>query len=829
MMVTNKFLVLKTQFDFIAQRLLSKSLYGNMVGVVGSMWVLCCSYLFFLFGFISRYILRFQADEQRNENRVPCLQRDDQVGSKGSLISDIDVFREEEECFQYSDSKSKDKNREEEETENIGFVETVSAASTDLYEFRSGKDINCYMEEPKSTSFVVQEFYVGWSNSNVYDSQILDKGPEAADEEKAEAKTENFDDQITTKAVDVQEETEDVDDQEETEAVDDQEETEDVHDQEKTEETTETIGNMEKTEDSASSVCVGEVLEKTVTGHNSSEIVEHSFDSFSFGKLFVSESELSRTVEYPENTSFGKHDPSDDVGSITYEFLVGRNVSEGLQPQSLVVIKEDSQNVQTNMEDFQLHDFSTPYGKRVVFSDQQQDSSESSDDEYIELSEPQIQSSSVLEEEVEDQHEDEDKLFQNEETKPRNCTEQSAEEIGSQEGKSGSNSKDENEDELPWEHEDIIEQLKMEMRNVRNRGLPTILEEETECTKMVENLNLKPLKIDEKFEYKDQMAELQKVYKSYAERMRKLDILNNQTMHAIGFLQLKDKVSKSITIQKSSSMPIVKSLLSQNMWRCKTQRQPTAHDRIPKFVGDLHKDLELVYVGQVCLSWEILHWQYGKAQELHAQRYNHQYNLVATEFQLFQVLLQRFIEDDPFQGPRVQHYVKNRCVLRSLLQVPSIRDDRMHDKKHGGRGEDDSIILSGMLVNIIEESMRIFWKFLRKDERNAILKGLQETQVDHKDLELLMDIRKDLQKKEKKLKDILRSGHCVVKKFQKQQEERLEQTLLIAQVDLRLISRVLNMSKLKTEQLVWCHEKLDKITFVHRKVHMEPSFLLFPC
>lgn len=70
----------------------------------------------------------------------------------------------------------------------------------------------------------------------------------------------------------------------------------------------------------------------------------------------------------------------------------------------------------------------------------------------------------------------------------------------------------------------------------------------------------------------------------------------------------------------------------------------------------------------------------------------------------------------------------------------------MHDKKHGVRGEDDSIILSGMLVNIIEESMRIFWKFLRKDERNAILKGLQETQVDHKDLELLMDIQKDLQK-----------------------------------------------------------------------------------
>lgn len=54
--------------------------------------------------------------------------------------------------------------------------------------------------------------------------------------------------------------------------------------------------------------------------------------------------------------------------------------------------------------------------------------------------------------------------------------------------------------------------------------------------------------------------------------------------------------------------------------------------------------------------------------------------------------------------------------------------------------------MSGMLVKIIEESMHIFWNFVRTDERNANLKGLQETQVDHKDLELLLDIRKDLQK-----------------------------------------------------------------------------------
>ncbi|TQD77903.1 hypothetical protein C1H46_036538 [Malus baccata] len=57
MMVTRKFHVLKTQFDFVAKSLLSKSLYGNMVGVVGSMWVLGSRYFFFVFGFVRRYML----------------------------------------------------------------------------------------------------------------------------------------------------------------------------------------------------------------------------------------------------------------------------------------------------------------------------------------------------------------------------------------------------------------------------------------------------------------------------------------------------------------------------------------------------------------------------------------------------------------------------------------------------------------------------------------------------------------------------------------------------------------------------------------------------
>lgn len=53
------------------------------------------------------------------------------------------------------------------------------------------------------------------------------------------------------------------------------------------------------------------------------------------------------------------------------------------------------------------------------------------------------------------------------------------------------------------------------------------------------DLKLKQLKIDQKLEHKNPLQEIQKVYKSYAKVMRKLDILNYQTLHAIDKLHAK--------------------------------------------------------------------------------------------------------------------------------------------------------------------------------------------------------------------------------------------------------------------------------------------------
>ncbi|CAL9113972.1 unnamed protein product [Musa textilis] len=378
-----------------------------------------------------------------------------------------------------------------------------------------------------------------------------------------------------------------------------------------------------------------------------------------------------------------------------------------------------------------------------------------------------------------------------------------------------------------WEHQDLMEELKLEMRKLRAVGLPTILEE-SEAPKAVDDP--KPWKIHETLLHEDPMDELHKFYKSYRVRMRKLDILNYQKMYAIGLLQLKDPL-RSMKSQRSL-IPTLKSLLPQSF---RPQGLKPGTDLSGEFIKELQSDLEMVYVGQTCLSWEFLLWQYKKARELpQSARYrNHQYNQVAEEFQQFQVIMHRFIEDEVFQGPRLPNYVKHRCCNQNLPQVPHIREDNLKDKMEA-QLKGNRTVCSEVLEEIMEESIRIFWEFVKadKDETPWMLKGLLGTHVqlqDPDDFKFMASTQSNLQKKEKKLKDILRIRNCLVKKFKRPKEDRSNQDVFFSQVDLKLVARVLRMSRITTEQLVWCHTKLNNIVFIEGKVHREPSFLLFPC
>lgn len=138
-----------------------------------------------------------------------------------------------------------------------------------------------------------------------------------------------------------------------------------------------------------------------------------------------------------------------------------------------------------------------------------------------------------------------------------------------------------------------------------------------------------------------------------------MSCLKHSYLALAGFLQLKGPPLRSTAIRKTSFQ----------------LRRSRKFDVDPSvmFVREVQSDLEMVYVGQACLSWEFLHWQHQKALEL-PERERRQYNQVAGEFQQLQVLVQRFLENEPFlKGPRVQNYVQNRCVFRKLLQVPAIK------------------------------------------------------------------------------------------------------------------------------------------------------------
>lgn len=98
-----------------------------------------------------------------------------------------------------------------------------------------------------------------------------------------------------------------------------------------------------------------------------------------------------------------------------------------------------------------------------------------------------------------------------------------------------------------------------------------------------------------------------------------------------------------------------------------------------------YHELEAAYVAQVCLAWEALSWNYKYFQRLRASSNNNNNNkeskddpgcpaYVAQHFQQFQVLLQRYVENEPFEyGRRPEIYARIRSLAPKLLQVPEYR------------------------------------------------------------------------------------------------------------------------------------------------------------
>ncbi|KAK1283664.1 hypothetical protein QJS10_CPB21g00627 [Acorus calamus] len=251
---------------------------------------------------------------------------------------------------------------------------------------------------------------------------------------------------------------------------------------------------------------------------------------------------------------------------------------------------------------------------------------------------------------------------------------------------------------------------------------------------------------------------------------------------------------------------------------------------IQKLIQSAERDFEMIYVGQLCLGWEALHYQYRKVEGLASSSVKGAfYGNVAGKFQKFQIFLERFTENDKGEGRRVWNYVQNRSSFKSLLQVPEV-SGYVEDGADGRKGE---AMRAGELLKAIEKSINAFWFFLNSDNNTKSfwkLKNLPWTHTkveDPRDWILLSNLNKALKKKELGMNDLQRKRRWSLTRNHPLEEcQRMD--LFFSMIDIKLVSRVLKMSMLSTNQLNWCLEKLNHIEFKDGKVVRANTSILFP-
>ncbi|OMO65554.1 Ribosomal protein L34Ae [Corchorus olitorius] len=134
-------------------------------------------------------------------------------------------------------------------------------------------------------------------------------------------------------------------------------------------------------------------------------------------------------------------------------------------------------------------------------------------------------------------------------------------------------------------------------------------------------------------------------------------------------------------------------------------------------INDPYQDIETAYVAQICLTWEALHCQYSQLSQIvlcqpeNPTCYNHS----AQHLQQFQVLLQRFIENEPFQdGLRAEIYARARNILPKLLQIPNIQGSNQKEKVEE---ESDYLVHAPDIIRLIESSILTFQLFVKADKK----------------------------------------------------------------------------------------------------------------
>ncbi|KAL1146686.1 hypothetical protein V6Z11_A10G002800 [Gossypium hirsutum] len=158
------------------------------------------------------------------------------------------------------------------------------------------------------------------------------------------------------------------------------------------------------------------------------------------------------------------------------------------------------------------------------------------------------------------------------------------------------------------------------------------------------------------------------VYEKYCERMLFYDKIIAQQLKEAGSSNPSTPSPKSANKKLRSPL----SCLSLK----KIEEPDKEAEQLQQSINKPFQDLETAYVAQFCLTWEALHCQYSQLSQIVLCQPENPicYNHSAQQLQQFQVLLQRFIENEPFQdGPRSEIYARARNILPKLLQIPNIQ------------------------------------------------------------------------------------------------------------------------------------------------------------
>ncbi|GAA0141228.1 hypothetical protein LIER_02420 [Lithospermum erythrorhizon] len=242
-----------------------------------------------------------------------------------------------------------------------------------------------------------------------------------------------------------------------------------------------------------------------------------------------------------------------------------------------------------------------------------------------------------------------------------------------------------------------------------------------------------------------------------------------------------------------------------------------------------YHELESAYVAQISWTWEALNWNYKYFQRLRESRRQDDPGcpaIVAQQFQQFLVRLQRYVENEPYEhGRRPEIYARIKSLAPKLLQVPEYRDSEDEKKDEG---YSSTRISSDAFLAIIEETIRTFMSFLEADKENRcqIIAGFfKKKGRSSADPTLLLLLKKINKKKKMKVKDIRRSRSCLRRRRLRETDEM---EILMALIDLKLVSRVLRMSQLNDELLHWCEDKMGKVRVTEGKLFRDSSPLFFP-